>query len=288
MNRTAAAFVPVLAVLGATPVQAAAPRWHLTVESPITHRASVAVFTDEKAGITAGYAGAVYVTRDAGKTWSPATNMSACRFGLEAVPGAAFTAGNQGGVRLSTDGGERWSAVASFGRTEPGHARFLSFADAKRGLIATPSEVAVTLDGAASWTKLTPPDKVGMVAAVSATEEGGALRLRVLDENGTLFVSADDGKTWAEAKSPLFRPVMESMTTPWASMRFRGAQGLLAAFTDDKDGPAGHVFRTKDGGKTWSEDALAAPLELGTPTFSHDGTLLTTCDSRKVRVYRVD
>lgn len=280
-------IVAVLGSLTAMPTHAASPQWTLAAESAVTHKATVATFTDEKNGMTAGYAGAMYVTHDGGKTWSPAANSSACRFGLEAVPGAAFTAGNQGHVRVSTDGGEHWSSAASFGRTEPVHARHLSFADARRGLIATPEEVALTVDGATTWTKLTLPGDVGIVAAVSATEEGGALRLRVLDEQGALFASVDGGKSWSKARSPLTSPIFESMTAPWAALRFRGAEGVLFAFVDD-GGLKPRAFRTHDGGKTWAADGLPATVPPGAPSFSADGKLLVTCDARSVRVYRVN
>lgn len=288
MIRTTALAVLFLAALGGpTRAGAGGPQWKLAVESPIVHRATVATFLDEQHGMTAGYAGAMYVTRDGGKTWTPATNSSACRFGLEARPGAAFTSGNQGHVRLSTDGGEHWTAVAGFGRTEPSHARFLSFADGKRGLIATPNEAALTLDAAATWTKLELPGKIAAIAAVSASEEGGALRLRLLDETGALFASGDGGKSWAEARSPLRGAVFESMTAPWAALRFNGGEGVLAAFVDE-DGPRAHVYRTRDGGKSWTEEAVPAAMPAGAPSLSFDGKLLTTCDSKAVRVYRLN
>ncbi len=290
MNARTVLAVPVLAVLALPAAAARAapaqPQWQLAAESKITHKASVALFSDEKNGLTAGYAGAMYVTHDGGKSWLPASNSSACRFGLEAVPGAAFTSGNQGHVRTSSDGGEHWTAVTGFGRTEPGHARFLSFADAKRGLIATPGELGLTQDGGATWSKLALPGAAGLVAAVAAADEAGALRLRVLDEGGKLFESADGGKTWAEARSPLPGAVFESLSTPWAAMRFHGAEGVLAAFVDEDAGPRGRVYRTRDGGKTWAEEALPPGLKAGTPAFSFDGKLLTLCDSQTVRVYR--
>jgi photosystem II stability/assembly factor-like uncharacterized protein len=292
MNARTVLAVPVLALvslLAAAPAaRAADPQWQLAAESKITHKASVAFFTDEKNGLTAGYAGAMYVTHDGGKTWLPATNSSACRFGLEAVPGAAFTSGNQGHVRVSTDGGEHWTGVASFGRTEPGHARFLSFADSKRGLIATPDDLGFTQDGGATWTKLALPKDAGMIAAVSSSDDAGALRLRVLDEDGKLWESADAGKTWAAGKSPLKGSVFQSMTTAWAAMRFHGAEGQLAAFVDEDAGPRGRVYRTHDGGKSWAEEAVPQGIKAGTPTFSFDGKLLTTCDSQTVRVYRMN
>jgi len=259
---------------------AAAPRWELALEAPITHKASVAAFVDEKTGMTAGFAGAMYFTRDGGKTWSPGVNGSACRFGLEARPGAAWSAGNAGHVRVSKDGGAHWTERASFGQ-----GRFLSFLDAQRGLIASPSDLGITGDGGVTWRRLGLPPDGGAIAAVSLAEEGAALRLRVLDENGDLWLSRDAGRSWAQAPSPLGRPVVESMTTPWAALRFVGAEGVLAAFLDEGL-PKGHVFRTRDGGKTWTEDR-AEGLAVGTPNLSWDGKVLATFDGQKVHVYRV-
>lgn len=265
---------------------AAAPTWKLAADAPITHKASVAAFVDEKNGMTAGYAGTMYFTSDGGKTWAPGTNASACRFGLEALPGAAFSAGNAGEVRASVDGGAHWTALGNFGRQEPGHARFLSFLDAKRGLIASPSDLGLTADGGATWTKLAAPPEAGVIAAVSISEEGGALRLRVLDENGELWLSVDGGKTWGKAASPLRKPVMESMSTPWASLRFHGPEGVLAAFVDD-GGPKGRLYRTRDGGKTWNEEDVEG-LKVGTPNLSWDGKVLVTFDYVAVHVYRAN
>lgn len=265
---------------------AAAPTWKLAASAPVTHKASVAAFVDEKNGMTAGYAGAMYFTHDGGKTWAPAANMSACRFGLEARPGAAWSAGNHGHVRASKDGGEHWSSVADFGRPLPGHARFLSFLDARRGLIASPSKLGVTADGGETWSSLELPAKAASVAAVSLAEEEGALKLRVLDENGDLWLSLDSGKTWAAAPSPLKKPVMESMSTPWAALRFTGPEGVLAAFVDD-DGPTGQIFRTRDGGKTWTQDA-AQGLKIGSPNLSWDAKVLSTFDGQAVHVYRAE
>ena len=279
-------FAASLALAAPRGAAAAVPTWRLVAEAPVAHRASVAAFVDEQHGMTAGYAGATYFTRDGGQTWTPGANASACRFGLEARPGVAWSAGNQGHVRASTDGGARWAALASFGRTEPGHARFLSFVDARRGLIATAYDLAITTDGGETWTKLAPPQEDVPIAAVSLAEEAGALRLRVLDEDGALWRSTDGGASWAKAASPLRKPVMESLTTPWAALRFNGPEGVLAAFVDD-GGPKGGVYRTRDGGKTWTEDAIEQ-LAVGTPNLSWDGRVLVTFDGRAVRVYRAE
>ncbi len=276
-------------VLGLPLTTAAAPaRWRLAGEAPVTHKATVAAFVDEQHGITAGYAGAVYVTQDGGKTWSPGTNSSACRFGLEALPGgAAWTAGNMGHVRVSRDGGAHWTTAASFGRSEPRHARHLSFLDGRRGLIASQEELAVTDDGGESWTKVAAPARAGMIAAVSLSEEGGATRLRLLDENGDLWVSADRGASWAQAPSPLKVPVFESLTAPRAAMRFTAAGDGVLAVIADEGGPKGHVYRTQDGGKTWGEEVVPG-FPVSVLTISADAKLLTSFDQYTIRLYRAD
>lgn len=273
-----------LLALGAAAPRATAAAWKLAGEAPVTHKASVAAFVDEKNGMTGGYAGAMYFTQDGGKTWTPGTNSSACRFGLEARPGAAWSAGNHGHVRASKDGGASWTSAAAFGNPLPGHARYLSFVDAKRGLIASPTLLALTTDGGESWTRLTPPAQLTAIAAIAISEEGGALRLRVLDEMGDLWLSVDSGKSWTQAPSPLKDPVMASMTTPWAALRFNGAEGVLAAFLDEGV-PRGHVYRTRDGGKTWTEEQVEK-LQVGTPNLSFDGRTLVTFDTQAVHVYR--
>jgi photosystem II stability/assembly factor-like uncharacterized protein len=270
--------------------RAAPGQWKLAGEAPISHKASVAAFVDEQNGITGGYAGAMYLTRDGGKTWTPGVNSSACRFGLELLPGGmAWSAGNQGNVRASRDGGAHWQVAASFGRSEPRHARHLSFVDAQRGLIAAPEELGLTADGGESWKSVAVPPRGGMIAAAALSEEGGGLRIRVLDENGDLWLSADGGASWSQATSPVRTAVFESIAGPYAALRFAGAEGALAAVQDEGNGVVrAHLYRTHDGGKTWGEDAVPGGLKGSVLTLSSDAKLLTTFDSTTLRLYRLN
>ncbi len=289
MTRWITRLLTILLAAGAPLAAAAAPaQWRLAGEAQITHKATLAAFVDDRNGITAGYAGAVYVTHDGGMTWTPGGNLSACRFGLEALPGgAAWTAGNLGEVRTSTDGGGHWTTAASFGRSEPRHARHFSFVDDRRGLIASQEELGLTEDGGESWASVAVPPEAGMIAAVSLSEEGGQLRIRLLDENGDLWTSSDRGASWAKAPSPLRSPVFESLTAPRAALRFASSgEGVLAVILDES-GPAGHVYRTRDGGKTWAEEA-APDLKPSVLTISSDGKLLTSFDQYTVRLYRAE
>ena len=159
--------------------------------------------------------------------------------------------------------------------------------DGKRGLIGSPEELAFTADGGESWTGLPVPAKVGMIAAVSLSEEAGALRVRLLDENGDLWTSDDRGATWAQLQRPFKAPVFESMTAPRAAMRFTpGGEGVVAVILDEGS-PKGHVYRTRDAGKTWQEEPLAG-FPVSVVTLSSDGKLLTTFDQYTIRLYRAE
>ena len=61
-----------------------AGRWRLTGEVPVTHGHGGRL-RGRRHGITAGYAGAMFVTQDSRKTWSPGTNF----LGLPLRPGGA-------------------------------------------------------------------------------------------------------------------------------------------------------------------------------------------------------
>jgi photosystem II stability/assembly factor-like uncharacterized protein len=270
-----------LAAVLTGPLAARATQWRLVGEIPIKHTATVVAFQDDQNGITAGYAGTVFFTHDGGKSWTRAVNSSACRYGVEALPGVAWTAGNYGHVRVSKDGGEHWSAAASWRK-----AQFLSFLDATRGLIASGDELAITADAGQSWTDLLPPAKAGPIAAVSLSEEAGVQRIRLLDENGALWLSDDRGASWAPAQSPLRSPVFQGVG-PHAAMRFTSTGEGVLAFMPDEIGSAGRIYRTRDGGRTWQEEVTAGvPLSL--VTLAADAKLLTSFDQHTIRLYRAE
>jgi photosystem II stability/assembly factor-like uncharacterized protein len=273
---------------------AAAPGWTLVAELEPKHRVTVAAFLDERRGVTAGcdtglYVGAVFTTGDAGAAWTPAqvADPSSCRFGLELLPsGAAWSSGNGGDIRASVDGGQRWTRVADFGGTMPSQPRLLSFADGQRGAVATPGALGLTADGGKTWTRPALPKGAGRVAGLAVTAEGGAAVVRVLDDEGKLWLTRDAGATWTAAPSPLQDPVFDSSTGPQAALRVRpDGEGTLVVNLDSDGMPAARAWRTRDAGKTWTEEAIPG-LRPSVVTLSAGADLLTSFDMHVIRLYR--
>lgn len=263
--------------------------WKLAREVPVAQGTVVVAYLDDRHGFTTGCHAQMHRSVDGGESWSPGWARETCRYGMEAVPGLIVNVGWGGDVRLSPDVGVHYERGGRFGDSYPHHARHLSFLDARRGLVATDEDVGLTTDGARTWERLLPPEQAARVAAVSLAEEQGHLVLRLLDEDGDLWRSDDRGETWAGVATPVRHPVFKSTKGPMAALRFRGAEGILAASLDDGV-LAGHVFRTRDGGKTWSEEPVSEPFHGATLTLSADGTILSALEGEgtTVKVYRAE
>lgn len=280
-----------LALAPPPPAAAAPATWTLAREAPVPQGTVVVAFLDDQRSFSTGCPAPIQRSVDGGRSWSPGYARDMCRFGMEALPGLIVNVGGPGGdVRLSPDVGVHYQRAASFGGAYPHHPRHVSFLDPRRGLVATDEDLGFTDDGARTWQRLLPPEDASKVAAVSLAEEGGRLVVRLLDEAGDLWRSDDLGRTWAEAPTPLPRPVLPSVKGPNAALRFHGAEGVLAATLDDRDALTGRVYRTRDGGATWTEERVAPPFHGAVLTLSADGRILSAVESAgaAVKVYRAE
>lgn len=261
--------------------------WRLTREMAVGEGAMAVALLGGQ-GVAVGCPAPMHRTLDGGRNWSPSFQRERCGYGVEMAPGLAVNAGNQGLVLRSTDGGVHWSQAGTLGQDlVPHHPRHLSFLDADRGLLASDLVLGLTLDGARTFRRLTPPPSQASFAAVSLGAQGGALVLRALDEAGALWRSDDEGRTWTAAPSPLRGRVVESVRGPVAALRFRGAEGVLVAVLDDGDRGTGHVYRTRDGGATWVEERIEPGFGTAVVTLGFDGTTLVVLDvnSATARVF---
>jgi photosystem II stability/assembly factor-like uncharacterized protein len=174
---------------------------------------------------------------------------------------------------ISTDGGKTWTNTKE---NAGGTGCLVAAADAKTGWAGSVNNFKATADGGATWEKLTLPEGVTRVAAISLrTPTDGYL----VSMDGVLYITKDGGHTWTSQSLGLDKPDIKDFasgqfvnTTPQAAVRFSdAAHGLVVL------GLAGEksmiALRTADGGKTWTKETL--PGEQGKPYVSRDGKFLT-------------
>lgn len=271
-------------------------------------------FVDAQNGVAITDGGALFVTADGGQTWqtksdatlferrfeAPAPALGAPAptvqpgpveldgvFFAGALDGWAFgnrderrAGANANRIEMvtrpvvfhTTDGGATWKEQTVAGNVPDMPFRRGFFTDAKTGIAiggdideAPGGVVARTTDGGATWTVVTPdvkqvPTDVYFVDAnrgwiVGATEDASG------DPGPSdILTTADGGQTWQ---------VQTRVPSSLRSIRFVDPQNGWAV------GSGGRVFRTTDGGTTWTEQkehtwSSGAALEIEDPDFPED------------------
>lgn len=283
--------VALLAALAPAPARSAPDAWRLVAQRPIAHAVSTAAFLDERTGLAAhcipgASHPALLHTRDGGATWAAARTRAGCRIVLELLPQRAWSTGDMGYVETSRDGGRSWKPVGRFGGAIPNNTRYLSFADARRGAIASHADVGVTRDGGKSWSGVRRPAGMGELAGLSLSRDGSVLVLRILDSEGRMWASRDSGATWVAVPTPLQHPLFEFAGGPRSALRFPSAtEGVLVAILEEDELPVGRVYRTLDGGASWTEEQVEGGLWPSPIAISSDATVITSLDRGVIRLY---
>jgi photosystem II stability/assembly factor-like uncharacterized protein len=229
-------------------------------------------FNDSTFGIYIGDDSRLMYSEDGGVSWQDAQIDSSGLYGLDIVDrNTAWVCGNRT-TRVTTDGGKTWQVAANFGDNPPVHCRFVSFLDSKTGWAATSTQLVATSDGAVNWTNAVLPQGVEQIAAISLYASGNGC---LLDTQGNVFSTKDDGKSWTKAGMlPLDDLTIATMSPPVAAMRFQNAGRGVVIIPAVVDGAGRTVaFQTYDGGRTWKRQPVAD--SFGYPVISHDGRILT-------------
>jgi photosystem II stability/assembly factor-like uncharacterized protein len=293
---TAAVAVP--AGVAGAPVQASArpaPSWDLA-ETGVTARLRGLSVVSERVAWASGSGGTVLRTVDGGRTWRqvgpPDTAELQFRdieaFGADRAVILSIGEGEQSRVYATGDGGRTWTET--FRNDEPrAFYDCLAFFDHRRGLaLSDPVDgrfrIASTVDGGRSW-RVLPGD--GMPAALDgefafaasgtclATADRGGSRAWFATGGGAaarVFASADFGRTWTVATSP----VPSGPSAGIYSLAFRDARhgiavgGDFAAPTAAPDAAA----TSRDGGRTW-RTAGTVPGEYRSGSAWVPGTVAT-------------
>lgn len=241
----------------------------------------VAGFLDETHGITVGYNGEVHYTADGGETWPAGANQSFCRFGLDIVsPQAVWHCGN-GGIGFSSDGGRTWTNVkGTYSTSDSFPCHFLSFLDARTGWAANDSDLARIDNGGDTWTAIKLPSGFG--DHIAAIDLRTATDGYVLDSAGTVWITADGGKTWTSKPLGLTGGIATSKQQ-LAGVHFSDATHGVVVARLAGTAPKLVALRTSDGGATWQTEQIGLVLGSGDDTVSlylaHDGVSLTVLDT---------
>lgn len=273
-----------------------ASSWEMIIQIVVPQPVRMAAFFDENFGVTGGFSGKgkANVTTDGGKTWTLSESSGGCLYGIEVIDtsrfwvcgrmtGQSFT--TPGGIRLSKDGGRSFEPSTSY-KTIPGECP-MGFIDESTGWVYQNKVLSATADGGESWQKLSLPEGVAKVKAVSplSVSEG-----YILDETGTAFFTENQGQTWEALALPredlpgMKAATMEATT---AGLRFFDRENGLAVMALTGSGaPQLVAFRTGDGGKNWQVEII--DQGIGSVFLSHDGSFVTCYrpGASGIKVYR--
>ena len=184
----------------------------------------------------------VYRSEDAGVTWSSAGLENAGSIGRVAISpeddntvfvaamGALFENDTNGGIYRSTDGGEAWEQVL-----------FLSDSTGGIDLVIHPEDGSIIY--AAMWERIRRPYN---------RQYGG--------ETSGIYRSTDGGDTWEELTSGLPTAGAEKGRIGIAISQ-SSPQIMYALYADAFGGLRG-VFRSDDGGDSWSERSTAGIVDV--------------------------
>ena len=264
-------------------------------------------------GMWAVSGSSLLISLDGGETWTastaPATQESVAfipsttfidplhAWTVRSGPGSSFV------VYRTADGGRTWQSATIPGNPWGNRLR-LMFADAEHGFLVMTTSGAVhkmtvyrTSDGGATWTAglaTAPASDVSISDATTlwAASYGGGALCNACGEP-LLRVSRDSGRTWSTADIAGYAGKLTTDTfgAAGAPVFLDPSTGYIVVHgnpTDMADGSSS-VFRTTDGGRTWSLIARAPYWLPGviivdaTHWFGQqgDGTLVATSDAGK-------
>ena len=244
------------------------------------HSIMTAGFLNEQVVATGGVLGQMAYSSDGAKTWLQTNSMADCRYGMDIVsPQVIWSCGGATNVRKSVDGGKTWSVLAAFGdQTIRGPCHSASFLDENVGWLANSGIFGTTTNGGVSWNMRSIPESAHKIATIDTYLAGEGF---LLDQNGVLFFTRDDGRHWRKAGQLESGTVSMSRSAyQLVAMRFSDSEHGLIVVSPGDYGNKGQViaFHTSNGGKTW--DSEPVPVPAGQVYLSRQGflTVITAYD----------
>ena len=194
---------------------------------------------------------------------------------MEIVNGTTcYTCGNAGQITKSTDGGKTFERVTSFGGEVPNECKMMSFCDENTGIIASEKRLGLTVDGAATWTELTPPAELIAIRMLDAKT------FLCVGNDFLLYKTADGGTTWSSV--PLGLPLgREYSDKARDTMLFADGENAYTIYCLEKESMRLKSYSTTDNWTSCNENPLPElTLPEGVLYLSPDGSILTLTDTK--------
>ena len=276
-------------------------------------------FVDPTVGYAAGFNGTILRTTNAGASWSPVA--AGPRAGMRAVhmasPELAVGVATGGIILKSGDGGNSWRAVPSGTDRDLNGVRFLN---PQLGFVAGDGGVILrSTDGGESWQRVNSPSASSLLG-IGLAAPRGASRMEaavIVGDDNVVLRSTDQGSSWTTVSLPGPGDHLISVHFPEPTVGFIAGLQTVWQSTDSGQtwrivaggerterlpldplafsfptrsvgflvGMHGQLFRSDDGGATWSQQntrtraALRDVYFLDTNTgyaAGDSGTLLMT------------
>ena len=180
----------------------------------------------------------------------------------------SYTCGNAGEVTKSTDGGKTYAQKTKFGDYVPDQCQMLSFCDENNGIIASYKRMAITSDGATTWTELKVPAKILCIYMVSTTE------FYFIGHDLNLYRTVDGGSNWEtitmnlpEKKNYILNPLNFAL--------YVDGDNAYTIFCIPSSSRLVKSYSTIDNWATCKENTVPELPIFGKLYFNHEGSLLT-------------
>lgn len=257
-------------------------------------------FWDKNTGIAVGEYGTIIKTKDAGRNWSILTpGFDYDLFSVSFIDSLTiFAVGHWGIILKTSDGGSNWIPVNSVATPD---LYSIDFADSFHGCtVGKAGTVLTTSDGGNTWIAQNP----GYLSDLTSVDYRDNGLIYAVGRGGTILKSINAGSNWNKQSNPLKRNlwsvffldnqygfcvgdsscILKTVNggISWSSFEQGRISSLNSVFFNDKnngftvsDGN-GFIYKTTDGGNTWSYQYT--PFSLNSIVFTDFNTGYITGD----------